>query len=133
MNKVLCIFIIIIFSNTSIANNHNVRIFGKGGADCSKYVQQYQLSSKEFFKWIDDKNRAFTQDEYILFKNFLTYMEWARGFASGNNVFNSDENGDIYDMPDMRILAIEFNDYCNQNPSEPFFYAVRKKLSKYKK
>ena len=131
MNKIFCIFIIIFLSNASIAKD--IKIIGKGTSDCSQYVQQYQLSSKEFFKWIDDENRKFNADEYILFLDFYLFIEWARGFASGNNAFNTNENGDIYDLPDMRILAIEFNEYCNRKPNEPFFNAVAIKLAKYKK
>ena len=124
------LFIILIFPKIVFGNN--MQVYGHGTFDCSIYVQDYQIASPLYFEWVDDYNRSFTDDEYGKFLRLHMWHQYLYGFASGTNGNNRMINGNLYTMPDGKILAIELNNYCNQNPSEAFFMAVIFVLEKYK-
>ena len=126
------LFIILTFSK--IVSGYTLMVYGHGTYDCSKYVQQYQVSSDIYFEWVDNINRSFTDGEFGKFLKLHLWHQYLYGYASGLN--NDNEklmNGELFSIPDGRILAIELNNYCNQNPSEPFYTAIVFVLEKYKK
>jgi hypothetical protein len=98
--RALCAFLVVGTASV-LAQGKPVNILGYEDSSCGAWAQSADV------KWA----RA-------------QYLSWFRGFVSGHNFANPDNQAHLERMPNEQTLYLYIDKYCRDNPLNPFVSAA---------